>query len=67
MYSYGNGRVQMSLHDETNGLVAECLYSAYRRKKRVRIWLGNTETGHAWPEEHDVVGYGSASRSYPAL
>lgn len=24
---------------------------------RVRIWYGDTETGRAWQEEHDVLGY----------
>jgi hypothetical protein len=56
MYSYGNGYYKMWLHDETNGLVAAALYSAFQRKVRVRIWYGSIETGHAWLEEFDVSG-----------
>jgi len=55
-YTYGNGRIQMALDNRTNGLVAEALYSAYTRGRRVRIWYGDTETGRAWLEELDVVG-----------
>ena len=47
MYSYGNGQYKMQLHDETGALVAAALCSAYRRKVRIRIWYGDTETGHA--------------------
>ena len=56
MYSYGNGQYKMQLHDETGTLVAAALCSAYKRKVRIRIWYGDTETGHAWLEEHDVTG-----------
>lgn len=30
--------------------------------RRVRIWLGDTETGKAWNEEYDVTGYIGLSR-----
>ena len=56
MYSYGWGIYKMSLDDRTNGLIAETLYSAYKRDVRVRIWYGDIETGHAWLEELDVTG-----------
>jgi len=53
VYSYE----KMDLHDETNEQAAATLYSAYQRGVRVRIWYGNAETGHAWLEEFDVIGY----------
>lgn len=37
--------------------VRVALERAYTDGGRVRIWYGDTETGRAWPEECDVLGY----------
>ncbi len=36
--------------------VKRALESARHSGERVRIWLGNAETGEAWPEEWEVLG-----------
>lgn len=43
-------------HKDTPLQVCDAIALAYARQLRVRIWLGDTETGTAWMEEHDVVG-----------
>lgn len=37
--------------------VADALNSAYSSQSRIRVWYGDTLTGKAWQEEHDVLGY----------
>ena len=32
------------------------LASAAKRGERVRLWYGDTTTGRAWSEEHDIIG-----------
>src|SRR5690606_5877900 len=41
----------------TDPEVAKILERLYRSQQRVRLWYGNPETGKAWLEEHDVMGY----------
>ena len=35
----------------------DALKEAYHINYRVRLWYGDTETGEAWDEENDVMGY----------
>ena len=44
------------MHDETPAAVAEALERARATGERVRIWLGDHETGEDWGEENDVTG-----------
>lgn len=44
-------------NDETPRAVVNALERAQRERFRVRVWYGNTDTGRAWAEEHDVTGY----------
>lgn len=46
-----------SYHQETSGAVRMELEWARTNKKLIRIWYGDTDTGRAWMEEHDVLGY----------
>ena len=43
-----------------NGTSDDVIYAIQRAREehtRIRIWLGDTETGLAWNEETDVLGY----------
>lgn len=35
----------------------KAIINAYENKYRVRVWLGDTETGKVWAEENDILGY----------
>lgn len=41
---------------DTDPLVQQVLEDCRTKKRRVRIFLGNTESGECWMEEFDVVG-----------
>jgi len=43
-------------HEATNEGVRRTLDNLISSRSRVRVFLGNTETGDAWPEEYDVTG-----------
>lgn len=45
-----------NFNDKTNLDVQRVINSAYNAKQRVRIVLGDNETGEDWLEEHDVIG-----------
>jgi hypothetical protein len=47
----------MDFHNDTNEKVKSALQLARSGDLRVRIWYGDTVTGRAWLEEHDVLGY----------
>ena len=47
----------MDFDERTAPEVIKVLEEAKTRHVRVRIFLGNTETGEVWMEEHDVLGY----------
>ena len=40
-----------------NQKLMETVSRCYAEHRRVRVWLGDTETGRAWNEEYDVTGY----------
>lgn len=42
--------------ERTPQAVQHALAAVHNTGQRVRIWYGDTETGAAWPEEHDVTG-----------
>lgn len=44
-------------HKDTPDGVKKALESAYKNNTRIRIHLGDVETGRVWLEEWDVVGY----------
>ena len=44
-------------HEATNENIRAIIEQLRQSKTRVRLFLGNTETGHAWPEEYGVTGY----------
>lgn len=44
------------MHAETPAAVAEALERARATGERVRIWMGDPETGEDWGEENDVTG-----------
>jgi len=44
------------LDPNTPPAVAMALGQAYRSQDRIRVWIGDPETGEAWPEEWDVTG-----------
>jgi len=48
-------------HDKTIEPVKRALEKAYAAKCNVRLFFGDTQTGHVWPDEHDV--YGKIGRS----
>ena len=37
--------------------VADVINEALKANRRLRFWFGDTETGKAWVEENDVIGY----------
>ena len=41
----------------TLDVVKRVLLNAQAQKTRLRLFLGQTKTGVAWPEEFDVIGY----------
>lgn len=43
-------------HPDTGWQVRSCLIRAFETKDRVRLFYGHTDTGAAWPEEHDTIG-----------
>ena len=45
-----------SYHDDTASDVIRVLEQARLNKWRLRLFLGDRETGRVWPEEHDVIG-----------
>lgn len=47
---------KFSFDEKTPVKVQQVLTAIYASKVRVRVWLGDTATGEAWPEEHDVLG-----------
>lgn len=47
----------ITFHKDTSEQVARALTNAKFTGTRVRIWYGDTTTGKAWPEEHDIIGY----------
>ena len=44
-------------NEATNEAVRKTLESLMLSRTRVRIFYGNTDTGHAWPAEYDVMGF----------
>lgn len=52
-YQVVNG---ISYHAETLPAVINALESARISRTRVRLYYGDTKTGRAWLEEHDVYG-----------
>lgn len=44
-------------HADTNEKVIKALESARASRARIRVWYGDTDTGKAWAEEYDVLGY----------
>ena len=42
--------------ENTNQVVQRVITSAYHSKQRLRIVLGDVETGEDWLEEHDTIG-----------
>lgn len=58
LLNLANGKDLGTWYDlKTPMMVKVALEIARNRKKRVRIWYGDTDTGESWLEEHDVVGY----------
>lgn len=49
--------METTFNDRTPQEVRSELEHARLRDMRVRLWYGDTDTGKAWPEEHDVIGY----------
>lgn len=45
-----------SLDEGTKPEVGKALEHLLAQQVRCRIWYGDTETGLAWPDEHDVLG-----------
>lgn len=43
--------------DRTPEQVARVLERARMNNIRIRLWHGDTDTGRAWADEHDVIGY----------
>lgn len=48
-------------HDETPKAVQEALEYVRQKGVRVRLFLGDKETGRCWMEEHNIMGYVSRS------
>ena len=40
-----------------NQQVMQVLEGAYMAKTRIRVWYGDVQSGAAWAEENDVLGY----------
>jgi len=64
-------KLPIAYHEETSLEVINALETARTCKLRVKIYLGDTETGRDWNEEHDTIGYIGLSRGqdarYPIL
>lgn len=43
-------------HPRTSTTVQKALAIAFEGRQTVRLWYGDTVTGRAWAEEHDVLG-----------
>lgn len=46
--------------------VVQVLERARKNNQRIRIYLGDLETGRCWNEEHDVYGYVGLSKGHVA-
>lgn len=58
LLNLANGKDLGTWYDfKTPMMVKVALEMARNRKKRVRIWYGDTTTGESWLDEHEVVGY----------
>jgi hypothetical protein len=59
-------RQPFAFHKDTPQTVCALLTSLNASRERVRIWYGDTVTGQAWQEEHDVTGsIGKSTGSQP--
>ena len=72
-YQLVNGGLDMPIayHLETPQAVINALESARRWKTRIRVYLGDIETGKNWIEDCDIMGYVGLSKGlkayYPIL
>jgi hypothetical protein len=64
IYRPGNGHViqyrkvgSIYYHVDTPDAVVRALEQARSTRRRIRIYLGDSQTGRDWLEEHDVSGY----------
>ena len=67
----GNKDMPIAYHAETSISVVNALENARVNGHRIKIYLGDIETGKCWNEENDIFGYVKLSRGkdayYPIL
>jgi len=65
------GDLPIAYHAETPQTLINVLERARKNRQRIKLYLGDIETGRDWHEEHDTVGYIGLSRGrdarYPIL
>jgi len=61
-----NLSMPIAYHEETSPLVVNALENARVNHYRIKIYLGDINTGKCWNEEHDIYGYIGLSKGYEA-
>lgn len=61
-----NGNLPIAYRENTKKLVVDALEYCRKNRVRIKLTLGNIETGVSWNEEHDTMGYIGLSRGYNA-
>lgn len=56
----------IAYNEKTNEKVIAAIERARINRQRIRIYLGDTETGKCWNEEHNIMGYVGLSKGYEA-
>jgi len=62
----GGKDMPIAYHKETSQGVINALETARKKRERVKVYLGDTDTGKCWNEEHDIFGYIGLSKGHKA-
>ena len=66
-----NGNLPIAYYEKTNSAVISALEYCRKNRIRIKLNLGNIETGVSWNEENDITGYIGLSKGnearYPIL
>lgn len=62
----GDKPMSIAYHKDTNKKVVEALEYCRKNRIRVKLNLGNIETGESWNDVYDVTGYIGLSKGFEA-
>lgn len=63
----GGKELPIAYHLQTSQAVINAMESARKSRTRVRIYIGDVNTGKCWNEEHDISGYIGLSKGREAM